>query len=188
MVFGRPSAALIGSEPEIPDSFFGVLFSARRSRGAQVGVAVVMRGRAPDRARTSERDFPLGHAISQPGPPLYSLSMKIDQDGPVSHVSRPVGWSAKGARHDRFIYSHSGRTAHLRRYWWHPGASAVIVCSCNVLSDSQIRTAIASATPRARIRHVYASLCCAAKCGRCARTIKAILDDHIVATEGAAAS
>jgi bacterioferritin-associated ferredoxin len=64
----------------------------------------------------------------------------------------------------------------------------VIVCSCNVLSDSQIRTAIASATPCARIRHVYASLCCAVKCGRCARTIKAILDDHIVAIEEAAAS
>jgi bacterioferritin-associated ferredoxin len=54
----------------------------------------------------------------------------------------------------------------------------VIVCSCNVLSDSQIRSAIASGTPCARLKQVYTSLCCAAKCGRCARTIKAILEAH----------
>jgi bacterioferritin-associated ferredoxin len=61
----------------------------------------------------------------------------------------------------------------------------VIVCSCNVLSDSQVRSTIASATHSARIKHVYASLCCTAKCGRCARTIKAILEDNSVATEAA---
>ena len=61
----------------------------------------------------------------------------------------------------------------------------MIVCSCNVLSESQVRSAIASATPCARTRHVYASLCCAARCGRCARTIKTILDDYSVATQAA---
>jgi bacterioferritin-associated ferredoxin len=53
----------------------------------------------------------------------------------------------------------------------------VIVCSCNVLSDGQVRSAIATAVSSARMSRVYASLGCAAKCGRCAHTIKIILED-----------
>jgi len=47
----------------------------------------------------------------------------------------------------------------------------VIVCSCNALSDVEIRSAIASAASCSRVSRVYASLGCAAKCGRCAFTI-----------------
>jgi bacterioferritin-associated ferredoxin len=54
---------------------------------------------------------------------------------------------------------------------------AVIVCSCNVLSDAQVRSAITSAAPRPRMSYVYASLGCAAECGRCAQTIKVILEE-----------
>jgi bacterioferritin-associated ferredoxin len=61
----------------------------------------------------------------------------------------------------------------------------VIVCSCNVLSDSQVRSTIANGKSCARIKHVYVSLCCTAKCGRCVRTIKAILEAGSVATEAA---
>ena len=53
----------------------------------------------------------------------------------------------------------------------------MIVCSCNVLSDAQVRSAITSAAPRPRMSYVYASLGCAAECGRCAHTIKIILED-----------
>ena len=53
----------------------------------------------------------------------------------------------------------------------------MIVCSCNVFSDTQIRAAIAASTERPRMSRVYASLGCAARCGGCARTIKAILDE-----------
>ena len=55
----------------------------------------------------------------------------------------------------------------------------MIVCSCNVLSEAQVRSAIASATPRPRMSYVYASLGCAANCGRCARTIKVMLGEII---------
>ena len=65
---------------------------------------------------------------------------------------------------------------------------ALIICSCNVLSDSQVKSTIASTKSCARIKHVYASLCCTAKCGRCARTIQAILEADIVATERALVS
>ena len=64
----------------------------------------------------------------------------------------------------------------------------MIVCSCNVLSDGQIRSAITGAAPRARMSQVYASLGCAAKCGRCACTIKTILEEirRFVTTEALA--
>ncbi|MFD1703074.1 bacterioferritin-associated ferredoxin [Methylopila henanensis] len=54
----------------------------------------------------------------------------------------------------------------------------MIVCSCNVLSDSQIKTTIRdeSASPRTP-GQVYRCLGCSPQCGRCARTIKAMLDD-----------
>lgn len=54
----------------------------------------------------------------------------------------------------------------------------MIVCSCNVLSDTQIRTTIGdqAANPQTP-GQVYRCLGCSAQCGRCARTIKAMLDD-----------
>jgi bacterioferritin-associated ferredoxin len=61
----------------------------------------------------------------------------------------------------------------------------MIVCSCNVLSDAQVKSAVASGAPRPRMSSIYASLGCAAKCGRCTRTIKTILEDigHYVAID-----
>ena len=53
----------------------------------------------------------------------------------------------------------------------------MIVCSCNVLSEAQIRSVIASAAPRPRMSYIYDSLGCAAKCGRCAHTIKVMFDE-----------
>jgi len=53
----------------------------------------------------------------------------------------------------------------------------MIVCSCNVLSDTQIKSAIAGGASRPRMSSVYASLGCTAKCGHCTRTIKSMLDD-----------
>jgi bacterioferritin-associated ferredoxin len=68
----------------------------------------------------------------------------------------------------------------LSRYSEH----TVIVCSCNVLSDSQVRSTIAAKSCD-RVKHVYASLCCTAKCGRCVRAIKAILEAGSVTHEAA---
>ena len=57
----------------------------------------------------------------------------------------------------------------------------MIVCSCNVFSDAQVRSAITSAARRPRMSCVYASLGCAAKCGGCAHTIKKIIDETGIA-------
>ncbi|MGY2053063.1 (2Fe-2S)-binding protein [Methylobacterium sp. JK268] len=52
----------------------------------------------------------------------------------------------------------------------------MIVCSCNVFSDGQVRACLnpGPACPRTPAQ-VYACLGCSPKCGRCARTIRGIL-------------
>ena len=52
----------------------------------------------------------------------------------------------------------------------------MIVCSCNVLSDDEVR-AVARTATRRTTSSVYACLGCRARCGRCAHTIRAIMDE-----------
>ena len=52
----------------------------------------------------------------------------------------------------------------------------MIVCSCNVLSDHQVRSAVAKSALPPRMSQVYGRLGSSAQCGRCAHTIKRILD------------
>lgn len=54
----------------------------------------------------------------------------------------------------------------------------MIVCSCNVLSDHEVRHAVTSASPRST-GQVYGCLGCSAQCGRCARTIRKIMDEAL---------
>jgi bacterioferritin-associated ferredoxin len=57
----------------------------------------------------------------------------------------------------------------------------VIVCSCNVLTDTAIRTACHAERPRTT-GEVYGCLGCSPQCGRCARTIKSIMDQALGGT------
>ena len=57
----------------------------------------------------------------------------------------------------------------------------MIVCSCNVLSDNDVRSAVAASTPRTA-GQVYGCLGCSPQCGRCARTIKTIMDQALGGT------
>jgi len=56
----------------------------------------------------------------------------------------------------------------------------MIVCSCNVLSDHDVRGAVTAAEdiPRSA-KQVYDCLGCSVECGRCARTIKTIIDEAL---------
>ena len=54
----------------------------------------------------------------------------------------------------------------------------MIVCSCNVLSDNDVRNAVSAGVTR-HPKQVYGCLGCSAECGRCARTIKAIIDEAL---------
>ena len=61
--------------------------------------------------------------------------------------------------------------------------------SCNVLSDPGVRSAgsAAEVLPR-NAKHIYGCLGCSAECGRCARTIKTIIDEALGACAKACCS
>lgn len=56
----------------------------------------------------------------------------------------------------------------------------MIVCSCNVITDHDVRHAVSNAgdVPR-NAKQIYGCLGCSAECGRCARTIKTIIDEAL---------
>jgi bacterioferritin-associated ferredoxin len=61
----------------------------------------------------------------------------------------------------------------------------MIVCSCNVFSDQQLRSTLAKATQRLRMSQIYDCLGSSVQCGRCAHTIKRIMEqvaDHAIAS------
>ena len=53
----------------------------------------------------------------------------------------------------------------------------MIVCSCNVLTDADIRSSIVTPNGPRRVCEVYAALGCTAKCGGCASTISALISE-----------
>ena len=56
----------------------------------------------------------------------------------------------------------------------------MIVCSCNVITDHDVRSAVSDADDVLRhAKQIYGCLGCSAECGRCARTIKTIIDDAL---------
>jgi len=59
----------------------------------------------------------------------------------------------------------------------------MIVCSCNVLTDQAVRSAVSEDAPRTA-GQVYGCLGCSPQCGRCARTIKKIMTEALSGTAG----
>jgi bacterioferritin-associated ferredoxin len=60
------------------------------------------------------------------------------------------------------------------------GPVFMIVCSCNVLTDHDIRAAVTATEDLPRsAKQVYGCLGCSAECGRCARTIKTIITEAL---------
>ena len=58
----------------------------------------------------------------------------------------------------------------------------MIVCSCNVLSDHDVRATLSDGeAPPRTAGDVYHCLGCSAQCGRCARTIRRIMDEAVTA-------
>ena len=60
----------------------------------------------------------------------------------------------------------------------------MIVCSCNVLSDNDVRTAVKSTENVRTAGQVYGCLGCSPQCGRCATTIRRIMDEALEAAAG----
>jgi bacterioferritin-associated ferredoxin len=58
----------------------------------------------------------------------------------------------------------------------------MIVCSCNVFSDHDVRSAVTTADDKpVTCGQVYGCLGCSPQCGRCARTIRKIMDEALKA-------
>jgi bacterioferritin-associated ferredoxin len=55
----------------------------------------------------------------------------------------------------------------------------MIVCSCNVFSDQQVRSTLAKATQQLRMSQIYHCLGSGVQCGRCAHTIKQIMSSKL---------
>jgi len=62
----------------------------------------------------------------------------------------------------------------------------MIVCSCNVLSDHDVRAALAGGSTPQTAGQVYGCLGCSVQCGRCARTIRSIIDEALTDPVGGA--
>ena len=62
----------------------------------------------------------------------------------------------------------------------------MIVCSCNVITDHDVRGTLSGAeAPPRSTGDVYRCLGCSAQCGRCARTIRQIMDQALAVCEAA---
>jgi bacterioferritin-associated ferredoxin len=59
----------------------------------------------------------------------------------------------------------------------------MIVCSCNVLSDHDVRSAVATPQSPKTARQVYGCLGCSPQCGRCARTIMRIMEEALTVAD-----
>jgi bacterioferritin-associated ferredoxin len=62
----------------------------------------------------------------------------------------------------------------------------MIICSCNVLSDHAVRTAVSGAAAPRTAGQVYGCLGCSPQCGRCAATIRRIMDEALGPCPGCA--
>jgi bacterioferritin-associated ferredoxin len=57
----------------------------------------------------------------------------------------------------------------------------MIVCSCNVITDHEVRATLLGREDVPRTTgQIYQFLGCNAQCGRCARTIRRIMDEVLV--------
>jgi bacterioferritin-associated ferredoxin len=54
----------------------------------------------------------------------------------------------------------------------------MIICSCNVVSEQQVRSKLAN-TQRMRMSQIYDCLGCSVQCGRCAHTIKRMMSGEL---------
>ena len=55
----------------------------------------------------------------------------------------------------------------------------MIICSCNVLTDHDVRAVLGHAEAPCNAGQVHGCLGCSLECGRCVRTIRRIMDDAL---------
>jgi bacterioferritin-associated ferredoxin len=89
----------------------------------------------------------------------------------------------------RFFFLHPATILNIDGPASPRGLPVLIVCSCNVLTDDDVRSAVSAAEDLPRnAKQIYGCLGCSAECGRCARTIKTIIDEALGACAKACCS
>ncbi len=53
----------------------------------------------------------------------------------------------------------------------------MIICSCNVLSDTDVRGVLRTSAHPRTTAHVYGCLGCNVQCGRCIRSVRRIIEE-----------
>jgi bacterioferritin-associated ferredoxin len=76
-----------------------------------------------------------------------------------------------------FDFDQSGLAPGRRKVEASPvgGFGAMIICSCNVLSDQDVRSVVAAPDSPRTAAQVHRCLGCSPECGRCAPTIRQIV-------------
>jgi bacterioferritin-associated ferredoxin len=59
---------------------------------------------------------------------------------------------------------------------------SMIVCSCNVITDHDVRSAVTASDAPRTTGEIYGCLGCSPQCGRCARTIRRIAEEALSIT------
>jgi bacterioferritin-associated ferredoxin len=54
----------------------------------------------------------------------------------------------------------------------------MILCSCNVISDNDVREALESPNPPRTPSQVHRHLGCKAQCGRCVRSLREVMEEE----------
>jgi bacterioferritin-associated ferredoxin len=111
-----------------------------------------------------------------------------------SHFRAVLDWLAAvwNCFKTRFFLLHPAIVLHIHKPSRHATEEPrrfMIVCSCNVLTDHDVRSAVNGAEDLPRnAKQIYGCLGCSAECGRCARTIKSIIDEALGACAKACCS
>ena len=100
--------------------------------------------------------------------PGFDLDQTVADEGP-DHVSLCAKLSV--------LDLNQGQSAPIRQTRsCSPGAAGMIICSCNVLSGRDVRAVVN--VPRTSMAQVYQRLGHEPQCGRCACTIRQIMDEQ----------
>ena len=155
--------------------------------------AVAAIGVVADRVAAAVRETPLAgarfavHPLGALTGGTFDLALLVTGEGErpvefevlVEHCAvhwgdgtREVGWQPMPAQPIGFMTPDAEGLGGIRVF--------MIVCSCNVLTDHDVRAAVTATEDLPRsAKQVYGCLGCSAECGRCARTIKTIITEAL---------
>src|SRR4051794_30835534 len=133
---------------------------------------------------------PAGHGRQEAGPSRPKSEFERGRDCRVSAESNSVRLSLELLEKVAFPFASCRRLEYLVVYASPKGPLFfMIICSCNVLSDDDVRNAVNASEDLPRNpKQIYGCLGCSAECGRCARTIKTIIDEALGACANACPS